>query len=77
MKKRKSVRVAWIDVKELRMRRGWLQREAADRLGIARAHLSLVENRKCGLSLQMMDAIIRVFGAKYEDFFSHDAESAT
>jgi transcriptional regulator with XRE-family HTH domain len=59
------------------MQRGWRQREAAERLGIARAHLSLVENGRIGFSLQMMDAIIRVFGAKYEDFYSHNAESAT
>jgi DNA-binding XRE family transcriptional regulator len=77
LRKNKHTRVAWIDVKKLRAQRGWPQWKAAELLGIARAHLSLVENRKCGLSIQMMDAIIRVFGAKYEDFYTHDTGSAT
>ncbi len=70
MDEKQQKRKAWIDVKALRKSRGWLQREAAEKLGIARAHLSVIENNKCGLSVEMMDAIIRVFGVKYEDFYT-------
>ncbi len=69
MDEKRHKRKAWIDVKALRKSQGWLQREAAEKLGIARAHLSVIENNKCGLSVEMMDAIIRVFGVKYEDFY--------
>ncbi len=69
MDEKQQKRKAWIDVKALRKSRGWLQREAAEKLGIARAHLSVIENNKCGLSVEMMDAIMRVFGVKYEDFY--------
>ena len=58
----------WIDVKKLRTERGWLQREAADRLGVTRGYLSAVENGKRSVSKKMITAIIRVFGVKLEDF---------
>ncbi len=63
-------RKASIDVKALRESRGWLQKDTAARLGVSRAHLSALEHHKKGLSVNMMDAIIRVFGVTYEDFFS-------
>ncbi len=72
MNKKGNQRKAWIDIKKLRKRRGWLQSEAAERLGISRAHLSSLENGRRGLSVQMMDAIIRNFGVKYEDFYNHN-----
>ena len=58
----------WIDIKKLRVEREWLQKEAAERLGVTRAHLSAVENRKRGISKSVMAAIIRVFDVSYEDF---------
>jgi transcriptional regulator with XRE-family HTH domain len=58
----------WIDVKSLREKRGWLQREAAEQLGVSRGYLSTVETRKRGVSINMMTSIIKVFGVKYEDF---------
>jgi transcriptional regulator with XRE-family HTH domain len=63
-------RKARIDIRSLRTSRGLLQREAAEMLGISRAHLASVESGRRGLSLGMMDAIIREFGVKYEDFFA-------
>ncbi len=63
-------RKASIDVKALRESRGWLQKDTAARLGVSRAHLSALEHHKKGLSVSMMDAIIRVFGVTYEDFYS-------
>ena len=62
----------WIDVKELRTGRGWLQWETADKLGITRAHLSAVENGKRGISKNMISSIIRVFNVKFEDFVKND-----
>ena len=58
----------WIDVKELRLNRGWLQEEAAEKLGISRAHLSAIENEKRGISTNMIAAIIRVFDLKLDNF---------
>jgi transcriptional regulator with XRE-family HTH domain len=58
----------WIDVRALRKEHGWLQRQAAEELGISRSYLSAVENCKRGISLPLMEAVIRTFGVKYEDF---------
>ena len=60
---------AWIDLRKLRVSRGWLQSEAAEALNVSRPYLSAVENGKRGISMNMMAAIIRVFGVKYEDFY--------
>lgn len=60
----------WIDVRYLRVKRGWSQEESAKRLGIRRAHLSLIETGKCGFSLKTINAIIEVYGVQYEDFYS-------
>jgi len=65
MKKQEEL---WIDVKKLRVERGWLQKEAAGELGVTRAHLSAVENRRRGISKNMLTAIIKVFNVRYEDF---------
>ena len=62
----------WIDVKKMRTGRGWLQREAAEKLGITRAHLSAVENRKRNISMKLMTAIIKVFDVTYNDFVIKD-----
>jgi len=58
----------YIDIKKLRTDRGWIQSEAAEMLGITRAHLSAVENGNRGISMNVMAAIIQVFNVKYEDF---------
>lgn len=71
---KKSENKAWIDVKKLRLSRGWLQREAAEKLDVSRAYLSTIENGKCAISINMMEAIIRVFGVKYEDFYKHNSK---
>jgi transcriptional regulator with XRE-family HTH domain len=58
----------WIDIKTLREERDWTQEETADKLGFSRSYLSSVENGKRNVSIQMMEAIIRVFNVKYDDF---------
>jgi transcriptional regulator with XRE-family HTH domain len=58
----------WIDVKRLREEHDWLQEEAAERLGVSRPYLSAIENGKRGISMNTMEAIMRVFHVKYEDF---------
>ncbi len=60
---------AWIDLKKLRVDRGWRQRETAEKLGVSREYISAIENDKRGISMKMMGRIIRVFGVSYEDFF--------
>ena len=62
-----------INVKQLRKRRGWTQERTASELGFCRSYISAVENRKQGISVDMMNAIIRVFGVKYEDFYPRHA----
>lgn len=58
-----------IDVKRLRQRRGWTQERAAEELGFCRSYISAVENCKQGISIEMMHAIIQVFGVDYKDFY--------
>ncbi len=72
MKKKRQAR---IDLRKLREERGWLQWEAAEMLGISRSYLSGVENNKRGISLPLMESIIRVFGIKYEDFYTNSTEA--
>ncbi len=72
----KKERHAWVDLKKLREARGWLQREAAEKLGISRSYLSSVENNKRGISLPLMESIIRVFGIRYEDFYTSSTETS-
>ena len=59
-----------IDLKQLRSRRGWTQEQAAEKLGFCRSYISIVETGKQGVSIDMMNAIIRVFKVKYEDFYN-------
>jgi DNA-binding XRE family transcriptional regulator len=59
-----------INLKKLREERGWLQKEAAEELGFSRSYLVDVENGKKGISINMMNAIIRIFNVKYEDFYT-------
>ena len=58
-----------IDLKRLRHQRGWTQGQAAEELGFCRSYISAVENDKQSISVEMMRAIIQVFGVKYEDFY--------
>jgi transcriptional regulator with XRE-family HTH domain len=60
---------AWIDLKKLRTDHGWRQTETAEKLGVSREYVSAIENGRRGISMTVMDAIIRVFGVPYEDFF--------
>ena len=61
----------WIDVKKLREEKGWTQNEAAKKLGFSRCYLSLVEYRRRGISIKMMEQIIKIFKVKYEDFYNN------
>jgi len=58
-----------IDLKMLRKTRGWTQVKAAEELGFCRSYISAIENGKQGISLEMMNTIVRVFGVKYKDFY--------
>ena len=58
-----------IDLKKLREDREWTQLQTAKALGFCRSYVSAVENSKQGISIDMLNAIIRVFGVTYEDFY--------
>ena len=62
----------WIDLKKLREARGWDQQTTSENLGFCRSYIATLENGKQGFSLPMINAIIRVFGVKYEDFYNND-----
>ena len=59
-----------INLRKLRQDRDWTQLQAAQHLGFCRSYISAVEHGKQGLSVEMMNAIIRVFEVKYEDFYN-------
>ena len=59
-----------IDLKGLREARSWTQWQTAQKLGFCRSYISAVENGKQGFSIEMMNAIMRVFGVKYDDFYN-------
>jgi DNA-binding XRE family transcriptional regulator len=58
-----------INLKKLREAQNWTQWQAAEELGFCRSYITMVENGRQGLSVKMMNAIIRVFGVQYEDFY--------
>jgi len=58
-----------IDLRGLRQERGWTQLQTSRKLGFCRSYISAVENGKQGFSVGMMNAIIRVFKVKYDDFY--------
>jgi transcriptional regulator with XRE-family HTH domain len=60
---------AWIDLRKLRTEHGLIQEEASEKMGVTRAYLSAIENGRRDFSLRMIQAIIRVFNVKYEDFY--------
>ena len=61
----------WIDLKALRESRGWEQKQAANALGFDRSYIACLEIGRNGFSVNMINAIIRVFGVKYEDFYAN------
>ena len=60
----------FIDLKKLREDREWTQLQAATELGFCRSYISAIENSKQGISIEMINAIIRVFNVSYEDFYT-------
>ena len=57
----------------LRYSKGWTQTRTAAELGFSRKHINEIERGKKKISINMMDAIIRVFDVNKEDFYK-DAE---
>ena len=64
-----------INLKALRKKRNWTQYAAAKALGFSRSYIADVERGRLGVSTGMMQAIIRVFGVKYEDFYPENKEN--
>ena len=65
----------WINLKKLRESRGWQQNEAADKLGFTRTYVTILESGRQGYSINMVNAIIRVFGVSYEDFYKENDDA--
>ena len=61
-----------INLRKLRKERGWTQEQVASELGFCRSYISVIENGKQGLSGEMINAIIKVFDVKYEDFYNEE-----
>jgi len=70
MKSKRSFMKPQIDLRALRKSRSWTQVQTAAELGFCRTYISAIENGKQGISLNMMAAIVRVFGVMYEDFYN-------
>ena len=64
-----------IDLKRLRKEYSWTQWQAAKKLGFCRSYISAVDNGKQGISLEMMNTIIHVFGVDYQDFYNSQAHN--
>ena len=64
--------VPWIDLKKLRMEKGWMQKDAAEKLGFTCGCLSSIESGRRSFSLKMTEKIIAVFNVKYEDFYERN-----
>ena len=49
-------------IRELRNEKGWSQEDFADRCGIGRAHMSLIERGQQNLTLATLHTICKVLG---------------
>jgi len=49
-------------IRKLRTAKGWSQEEFADRCGIQRAHMSLIERGKQNLTLATLESLCQVLG---------------
>jgi len=64
----KGQKILWIDIRSLRQKKGWRQQETANKIGVSRSYLSAMENKRRGISANIMESIINIFGVRYEDF---------
>jgi len=49
-------------IRELREEKGWSQEEFADKCGLGRAHMSLIERGKQNLTLSTLQTVCSVLG---------------
>lgn len=60
----------------LRAERGWTQGELAERAGVSRQTINVIETGKYDPSLPLAFALARLFEARIEDVFLPDGASA-
>ena len=58
----------------LRAERDWTQAQLAERLGVSRQTVNVIENGKYDPSLDLAFKIARVFGLTLEQIFAPDAD---
>ena len=56
-------------VRELRLERGWSQRELADKVGVSRQSINSIEGDRYTPSLPLALTFARVFGCSTDDIF--------
>ncbi|HEX6251908.1 MAG TPA: helix-turn-helix transcriptional regulator [Gemmatimonadaceae bacterium] len=59
----------------LRAERGWTQGELAERAGVSRQTINVIETGKYDPSLPLAFALARLFEARIEDVFLPDGDS--
>lgn len=57
------------DLRVLRMARGWSQQQAADRAGISRSYIGMLETNGRIPSVAVARKLARVYGIAWHDFF--------
>lgn len=60
----------------LRAERGWTQGELAERAGVSRQTINVIETGKYDPSLPLAFALARIFEARIEDVFFPDGSSS-
>ena len=60
----------------LRAERGWTQGELAERAGVSRQTINVIETGKYDPSLPLAFALARIFEARIEDVFFPDGTSS-
>ena len=57
-------------VKDLRIERGWTQKELADVVGVSRQSINSIERNRYGPSLPLALTFARVFGRPTDEIFT-------
>ena len=61
----------------LRAERGWTQGDLAERAGVSRQTINVIESGKYDPSLPLAFTLARLFGLRIEDVFSPDGTPAS
>lgn len=64
-------------IKELRLKRGWTVRKLASMVGKTPAYVSLIENRKRQISMELLESFARALGVPPAYFLQEDARGGS